>query len=215
MAWNDWSSSPYYDQAVAAAQKYNVPVPLFVQQIGAESSFNPLAKNPNSSAAGIAQFINATAREYGVNQYDPVSSLEGAARYMRDLYNRKGSWEGALNAYGTTHGGNNPNLASAARAIDSASSGLGGTIKSAIDAVDPLQMLDKASGGIFSSNEALGQAVGLPDLAAVINIITDLPRMITIIMGLILLTAGLFILGARPAVQIVDAMKNPLKAATG
>lgn len=50
-----------------------------------ESRGNPNAKNPNSSAGGLFQFIDSTAHQYGLgNKYDPVASSHAAARLASD-----------------------------------------------------------------------------------------------------------------------------------
>jgi hypothetical protein len=50
-----------------------------------ESSFNPKAKNPNSSAGGLFQFIDSTAKQYNLaDRFDPVQSAEAAARLAKD-----------------------------------------------------------------------------------------------------------------------------------
>ena len=50
-----------------------------------ESSNNPNAKNPNSSAGGLFQFIDSTARQYGLqNRYDPEQATAAAAKLARD-----------------------------------------------------------------------------------------------------------------------------------
>lgn len=97
------AAGPYQDAAVAAANKYGVPVNMFLWQIGKESSWNPNAKNPNSSATGIAQFTKATAQDFGIDPLDPYASLDAAAKYNAQLYKREGSWQGALESYGTLH----------------------------------------------------------------------------------------------------------------
>lgn len=112
----DYSTSPYYGAAVSAAQTYGVPTNLFVAQIGQESGFNPNASNGN--AYGIAQFMPGTAQQFGINPSDPNASLNAAAQYDSQLYQKLGSWSAALNAYGTTANGNAPSVASLASAID-------------------------------------------------------------------------------------------------
>lgn len=94
------------DYAKQAAAQYGVPESLFLWQIGQESSWNPNAYNANNGgtpAIGIAQFQPATAQQYGVNPYDPVSSLFGAAKYDAALHDKYGTWNSALTHYGTIH----------------------------------------------------------------------------------------------------------------
>lgn len=72
---------------------------LFVRQIQQESAFNPSAVSP-AGAIGIAQFMPATAREWGVNPHDPISSLDGASRLMASLRQEFGGDDAkALAAY--------------------------------------------------------------------------------------------------------------------
>ena len=68
-----------------AAGRYNVdPAALSViAQI--ESGGNINAKNPNSSAGGPFQFIDSTAKQYGLqDRFDPVQASDAAARLTRD-----------------------------------------------------------------------------------------------------------------------------------
>lgn len=97
------AAGPFEDAAVSAANKYGVPVNMFLWQIGKESSWNPNAKNPKSSATGIAQFTAATAKDFNLNPLDPYASLDAAAKYDAMLYKKTGSWQGALEKYGTLH----------------------------------------------------------------------------------------------------------------
>jgi hypothetical protein len=86
-----------YGQAVAA--KYGIPWDIFYYQIQGENSWQPTSAPNQFGAQGIAQFIPSTARQYGVDVNDPRSSLDGAGRYMADLYRQTGSWTAALTAY--------------------------------------------------------------------------------------------------------------------
>ena len=58
-------------------------------QISVESSFNPRAVGPMTrygTAKGLAQFIDDTARRYGVRDpFDPYQALDGYCAYMTDL----------------------------------------------------------------------------------------------------------------------------------
>ena len=97
------------------AIKYNLPRPdMFVRQIIAESNLNPNAVSP-AKAAGIAQFMPDTGLQYGLrpeDRFDPVKSLDAAARYMRDLTKQfKGDQYHATGAYNAGAAGYSRNLA--------------------------------------------------------------------------------------------------------
>lgn len=68
-----------------AAAKHGVPASALLKTAQLESSFNPKAKNPNSSAGGLFQFIDGTAADYGLaDRYDAGQASDAAARLMRD-----------------------------------------------------------------------------------------------------------------------------------
>jgi soluble lytic murein transglycosylase-like protein len=90
--------STYWDIAWQAATYYGISPYLFERQINQESGFNPWALSP-AGAEGIAQFMPATAASMGVNPWDPVSALWGAARLMAQLNNQFGNYAMALAAY--------------------------------------------------------------------------------------------------------------------
>ena len=82
-----------------AASRNGIPPSILAGLIDAESSFDPSAVSP-VGARGLGQFMPPTAAEFGVNVNDPVSSIDGAARYLRyltDYFN--GDLEKAIYAY--------------------------------------------------------------------------------------------------------------------
>jgi hypothetical protein len=58
-----------------------IPPGLFVRQIDRESGFDPRALSP-SGAEGIAQFMPKTAASLGIDPWNPVAALKGAAQLM-------------------------------------------------------------------------------------------------------------------------------------
>lgn len=65
--------------------KYRLPTGYLNRTAQIESSMNPNAQNPSSSAGGLFQFINSTAKQYGLsNKYDAVASTDAASRLAAD-----------------------------------------------------------------------------------------------------------------------------------
>ena len=78
-------SSQYDDLIVTKAAKFGIEPALLKAIVHIESSFNADALSPKG-AMGLMQLMPATAQRYGVtSRRDPVESLEGGGRYMRDL----------------------------------------------------------------------------------------------------------------------------------
>jgi hypothetical protein len=72
---------------------------LFVRQAKQESGFNPYATSPKG-AGGVFQHMPATAKELGINPYDPTQSIQGGVQYMGQLLNKyQGDPTKALAAY--------------------------------------------------------------------------------------------------------------------
>ena len=63
-------------------QQGGLPQGYFRRLAEVESSLNPGARNPNSTASGLFQFLRGTAQAYNVqNPNDPMDATQGAARY--------------------------------------------------------------------------------------------------------------------------------------
>jgi hypothetical protein len=77
----------------------------FIYLLAAESGFQPTAFSP-SGAAGFWQFMPATAREHGLRvdtqideRYHAEKATRAAARYLKNAYDKTGSWFLAAAAY--------------------------------------------------------------------------------------------------------------------
>lgn len=101
-------SSAHAQRVPAAANKYRLeltkqahsvwgmdaPVSTLAAQLHQESGWNEMARSP-VGAAGLAQFMGATARDMGrrypelqpVNEFDPKWAIRAQSLYMRDLWN--------------------------------------------------------------------------------------------------------------------------------
>jgi membrane-bound lytic murein transglycosylase D len=70
-----------------------------------ESALNPFAVSPKG-ASGLWQFMYSTGLRYDLNiskkvdeRRDPYKACEGAARYLKEMYNLYGSWHLAIASY--------------------------------------------------------------------------------------------------------------------
>jgi hypothetical protein len=90
-----WSTSGKFNEAIVpmglgkeiskAAAAHGVDPAMVAAVIDWENRGKWSDKTSTSGARGIAQFMPATAKEFGVNVNDPVSSVHGAAKYLRYL----------------------------------------------------------------------------------------------------------------------------------
>ena len=96
-------AAPYQDAIQGAQSKYGIPSNYLAKLLHAESSYDPAIINgtrkSSAGAVGIAQFMPATAAELGVNPTDPMSAIDGAGRYLSQLYAQFGNWPEAIAAY--------------------------------------------------------------------------------------------------------------------
>lgn len=91
----------FIDPEIAkAAQREGLPADRLREVIRRESSFYPCAVS-RKGALGLMQLMPDTARSLGVKDpMDPVESLAGGAKYLRQLLDRyAGDWIRALGAY--------------------------------------------------------------------------------------------------------------------
>ena len=85
--------------ATEKAQKYGIPVSLFLAQIQLESSWDVYAVS-SAGAQGLGQLMPDTAAGLGCDDpFDPEQNLEASAKYMHGLYEQFGDWNYALAAY--------------------------------------------------------------------------------------------------------------------
>lgn len=95
------TAGPAQFQAFVAylAKKYDVSPALIEALVWQESRWRPNARSP-VGASGLTQLMPGTARELGVNPWDPYANLEGGVRYLRQQLDRfNGDLEKALAAY--------------------------------------------------------------------------------------------------------------------
>ena len=83
---------------------------LFVYLSMTESGFKSNAKS-NKQAAGLWQFMSATAQRFGLrvnkhvdDRYDPLASTEAAMKYIQMLYRQFGKWYLVMMAYNCGEG---------------------------------------------------------------------------------------------------------------
>ena len=91
--------SPFIAIARQDAIDAGIPPDLFVRQINRESGFDPHALSP-AGAQGIAQFMPKTAASIGIDPWNPVDALKGAAHLMAHYMNMfDGTYAKALATY--------------------------------------------------------------------------------------------------------------------
>lgn len=97
----DVSAGPAQWRARVAelSAKYDISPSLLEAVVWQESRWRPNAVSP-VGALGLAQLMPGTAKDLGVNPFDPHANLEGGARYLRQLLDKfNGDLIKALAAY--------------------------------------------------------------------------------------------------------------------
>ena len=103
-------AEPFLYHIIQRLQKNNLPLELALLPI-IESGYQPYAYSP-SSAAGIWQFIPATAKEYGLSRNwwydgrrDIIESTDAAIHFLSDMHRHfHGDWFLAIASYNTGAG---------------------------------------------------------------------------------------------------------------
>lgn len=90
---------PYFN---AASSKYGVPVNVLMALAQQESSFNPTAVGQPTKygrAKGLMQYIPSTAQAMGINPYDPVQSIDAAAKQLKTRLDQGYTMQEAISAH--------------------------------------------------------------------------------------------------------------------
>jgi tetratricopeptide (TPR) repeat protein len=98
MAGRDLSSALFQDPQPAEAwrqslgldaleQQHGLPAGLLTSVLRTESSGNPAAFSPKG-AEGLFQFMPQTAKQYGINPYDPQEAAQAAAQELGRLHRK-------------------------------------------------------------------------------------------------------------------------------
>ncbi|HKT00901.1 MAG TPA: transglycosylase SLT domain-containing protein [Rugosimonospora sp.] len=97
------SGVPYANLFEAAAARYGVSAKLLAAVAKVESNYDPRAVS-SAGAQGLMQIMPATARQIGVNPFDPAQAVDGAARILAGNLQQFGSVPLALAAYNAGSG---------------------------------------------------------------------------------------------------------------
>ena len=93
---------PFQSFFQASSRKYGVPVNILMALAQQESGFNPTALGQPTQwgrAKGLMQYIDDTANGLGINPYDPVQSIDAAARQLRERLDKGYSMQEAVQAH--------------------------------------------------------------------------------------------------------------------
>lgn len=93
-----------YRAIIASSEvQYGLPRDLLARLLYQESHYREDIitgrKTSSVGALGIAQFMPATAREFGIDPLNPAQAIPAAAKYLAQLYKRFGTWPQAVASY--------------------------------------------------------------------------------------------------------------------
>lgn len=91
-------AEPYAEMFRQAGARFGLNPKLLAAVAKVESNFDPDARS-GAGAAGLMQFMPATARDNRIDPYDPAQIIPAAARLLRSHLDRFGSIDLALAAY--------------------------------------------------------------------------------------------------------------------
>ena len=99
-----WRAPAQYAGLIAQAEvQHGIPSTMLERLLYQECRYRQdiITGRVRSSvgAMGIAQFMPATAAELGIDPLNPAQAVPAAAKYLKGLFNRFGTWSQALAAY--------------------------------------------------------------------------------------------------------------------
>lgn len=99
-----WKPPATYASAIRSAEVANgipqdILARLLYQECHWRADIISGATRSPAGAIGIAQFMPATAAQFGIDPRDPFASIDAAGRYLGQLYRQFGNWTQALAAY--------------------------------------------------------------------------------------------------------------------
>lgn len=98
-AWVAPSHAAPYLPTISSTERYRgIPAGMLGALVQTESDFDPFAFNPTSGASGIAQIIPRWHPDI-VDPFDPYEAIPYAGKYLRQMFDRFGTWDLALAAY--------------------------------------------------------------------------------------------------------------------
>ncbi len=88
----------YINKANQTEQRYGLPTNLLVGLLKTESGLNPNAVS-SAGARGIAQFMPATAKAFGIDPHNVDQAIDAAGKYLSENYKKLGNWDDTLRSY--------------------------------------------------------------------------------------------------------------------